>query len=1208
MAVNGGLAIKGIQADIKAANADGLKFAAGVNVLKSDLHGLEQTAAHNVLGAFQQATTRLHADLPAVNADLAQSSRVLGDIAGHLLGAAVSGEHTFAPLLLTIEKQVDSVAAKFESWASGPGGAKFAQALADDFQHVAPLVEDVAGAIAHLVAAANGPGIGIIEGLDTLAKVLDSIPVPVLSALTTGIVSLRVASLVSGLMDRLAVSITGVAVAEGRAAAGAAGFRGGLASTVGFLGRAAAGWLAVSVAAGAAAHATEGWQSSSNDLTRFAGTFTATLSDVSHLNFKGAWSDLFGSNADKAAKAAGYVKALHSSLDDMWRSLDQHQDATIFNPKSVVLPGHGSVAGVAGGQQQGLTVQEQIQRSYQRTVDKTTDSLNRQREALSTLAGHTTVSQLQMAFGSTATAIQKNIDATQKFLDLGGEQVNTYKGVSIGANTYQAALKLTGGNLEAATGFIEAQIDSLGTQKTALRTTAAEQQRLGTFVSDLSSKYKLTAGQVDVYSEVLGINNDLVASSAGYMRDAEGQFGAFIGVLQNGNTALNEWLAAVDQWSKSADTAADRATLIGAALKAANGDTLSYANTMVQAAQANQQMVTDFINLKKGVLDLKTGTIDYHNAAAAPLLNDLQNMQTAAMNAAAATYQHEHALGRASAADDAFSVYVNDTRGALIKQADQLGITKGQARKLADEYFGIKNSGDLRKQIQLIGQDKVLTALQGILEDLDILAGKHVTSYVDIVTQNVGKGYRPGTAPIAQATGGPIAGPGSGTSDSIPAWLSNGEYVINAKQTAKHRSLLHAINSGAQGFASGGETGGFSGVDYSGSADKNGKSKSSSSSSSAAKKPPSFDMSAWKSFLQAIGITTNAFTEAKNQLVGALRDAKVSARQTAAVARVADRLIAYSQKVSTETDRITKAQNYLSGLREQSRQESSSVRDSVMGLFDLSNAGVQAAPQQVYKDVPVGPAPGVTAASFLTSLTDSADRAGKTRGELKTLENSAKGNPALTALVKQLAENPASAQAQIDALSGASKGDLQNIGKQFGRLQGSARGAGSDVSSLLFGGKINTAEALLNGFDPKKNPALAKAVDSLSTSLFGAGKETARGLAKGLISERKTLVHAMHSVAHDLEETIRHDLHMRSPSRKFHTHGQNVVAGLVNGIIASLPQARSAASQLAASLEMAGAGGRGHARGGDTWHLHGLQDPAAILMAMSRRQAHRGRV
>lgn len=45
------------------------------------------------------------------------------------------------------------------------------------------------------------------------------------------------------------------------------------------------------------------------------------------------------------------------------------------------------------------------------------------------------------------------------------------------------------------------------------------------------------------------------------------------------------------------------------------------------------------------------------------------------------------------------------------------------------------------------------------------------------------------------ATGGLISGPGTGTSDSIPARLSNGEFVINAQATKKNRQLLEAINS-----------------------------------------------------------------------------------------------------------------------------------------------------------------------------------------------------------------------------------------------------------------------------------------------------------------------------------------------------------------------------------------------------------------------------
>lgn len=58
----------------------------------------------------------------------------------------------------------------------------------------------------------------------------------------------------------------------------------------------------------------------------------------------------------------------------------------------------------------------------------------------------------------------------------------------------------------------------------------------------------------------------------------------------------------------------------------------------------------------------------------------------------------------------------------------------------------------------------------------------------------------------AHAMGGLIRGLGTGTSDSIVARLSNGEFVVNARDTARHLGLLHAINNGfnAPRFALGG--------------------------------------------------------------------------------------------------------------------------------------------------------------------------------------------------------------------------------------------------------------------------------------------------------------------------------------------------------------------------------------------------------------------
>jgi len=63
--------------------------------------------------------------------------------------------------------------------------------------------------------------------------------------------------------------------------------------------------------------------------------------------------------------------------------------------------------------------------------------------------------------------------------------------------------------------------------------------------------------------------------------------------------------------------------------------------------------------------------------------------------------------------------------------------------------------------------------------------------YVTTVVQTVG-----GTANIARASGGHVRGPGTDTSDSIPALLSDGEFVMRAKAVKKYGlSKMHAMNA-----------------------------------------------------------------------------------------------------------------------------------------------------------------------------------------------------------------------------------------------------------------------------------------------------------------------------------------------------------------------------------------------------------------------------
>jgi hypothetical protein len=60
-----------------------------------------------------------------------------------------------------------------------------------------------------------------------------------------------------------------------------------------------------------------------------------------------------------------------------------------------------------------------------------------------------------------------------------------------------------------------------------------------------------------------------------------------------------------------------------------------------------------------------------------------------------------------------------------------------------------------------------------------------------------------GHSVAGNAAGGWISGPGTGTSDSIPRWLSNGEFVVNAAAASANRAWLEQINASGRSYQPG---------------------------------------------------------------------------------------------------------------------------------------------------------------------------------------------------------------------------------------------------------------------------------------------------------------------------------------------------------------------------------------------------------------------
>ncbi|MFC4624237.1 tape measure protein [Daeguia caeni] len=151
-----------------------------------------------------------------------------------------------------------------------------------------------------------------------------------------------------------------------------------------------------------------------------------------------------------------------------------------------------------------------------------------------------------------------------------------------------------------------------------------------------------------------------------------------------------------------------------------------------------------------------------------------------------------------------------ELRAQISQTAEQWAVATTEANKLAEAHDKIRQSAEEWRDAQK-------DALRGIVDDLiagksaaEAFAGaldKIINKLMDMAFDNIFSGlFRGGGGilgllgfkdggVIQAASGGYISGPGTSRSDSIPARLSNGEYVVNAAATKKFRPLLDAINN-----------------------------------------------------------------------------------------------------------------------------------------------------------------------------------------------------------------------------------------------------------------------------------------------------------------------------------------------------------------------------------------------------------------------------
>lgn len=128
---------------------------------------------------------------------------------------------------------------------------------------------------------------------------------------------------------------------------------------------------------------------------------------------------------------------------------------------------------------------------------------------------------------------------------------------------------------------------------------------------------------------------------------------------------------------------------------------------------------------------------------------------------------------------------------------ENMNLPKAEIARLI-ELLQRANKTDVKPKVD-VNAVEAMSAIERVRNALLGIKDKSVTVRV---TQT-GAGVTPGFGPQANAEGGFISGPGTATSDSIPSYLSNGEYVVKAAAVDKYGvHMFDRLN--AMHFATGG--------------------------------------------------------------------------------------------------------------------------------------------------------------------------------------------------------------------------------------------------------------------------------------------------------------------------------------------------------------------------------------------------------------------
>ena len=218
--------------------------------------------------------------------------------------------------------------------------------------------------------------------------------------------------------------------------------------------------------------------------------------------------------------------------------------------------------------------------------------------------------------------------------------------------------------------------------------------------------------------------------------------------------------------------------------------------------QAAIDAMTDSITKNGTTLDINTEQGRNNQSA-------YNAIAQAAMASAEAAATETLATQGSTAAQEQLQKNLRTSYDDLVTAAGQLGITGDAADTMARKALGIPKEIPIDTWVN----DHASSTLDGLKQKADELDGRRVAMTIETINRTINTSeYRedPSMAaldPALHANGGRVNYLASGGrprlydmqprgTDTVPAMLTPGEFVVNADATAANLGLLHAINSG----------------------------------------------------------------------------------------------------------------------------------------------------------------------------------------------------------------------------------------------------------------------------------------------------------------------------------------------------------------------------------------------------------------------------